>query len=510
MSACGTVSLLPVGTQTARVPVLVTAPDPRRGGTLKIARPEDISLNGFPHFLTPANLPLSNLIYDTLVVYDRQLNLQPRLATDWTWSADFRQLTFQLRQGVRFHTGRAFTSDDAKFNIERLRDPSVGSQLRNYAELMHVAAPSPDKLVITFDAPVRSSVDALYLTYMADPQTLDQTRDGRGFVGTGPFRFEEWVPGHHASVRRNADYWQTAKPYLDGVDMRVMPDRQAALIALETGTIDWLTGVPGQDAQRLLADPAYQVLLTGNGGTFYYLGLDVASPELADKRVRQAFGFALNRQRMVDTALSGFGRPASIPWPRQSMPYSESLDAHYRYDVNHARQLLTDAGWKDETVLQLFVTDAVAITVQMAEILQAELTGIGVRSVIHRLGFADFVSRLQKGQFRGAWILSVSWMNLSPATMFTTALPMRVPNSSNFVSPRYQMLIDQSLAATDDQAMGQMLAELTQIVLDEAFVVTIAEGSTVQSGPEVARSTVRNVTTDRFGLVAYEDLWLEQ
>ena len=442
--------------------------------------------------------------------YDREFNLRPRLATDWTWTSDFRQLTLQLRQGVRFHTGRAFTSDDAKFNLERLRDPSVGSQLRNYAELMHVAAPSPDKLVITFDAPARSSFDALYLTYMADPQTLDQTRDGRRFVGTGPFRFHEWVPGGHSSVRRNPDYWQAGKPYLDGVEIRVMPDRQAALIALETSSIDWLTGVPGQDAQRLLTDPGYQVLLTANGGVFYYLGLDVTVPELADKRVRQAFGFALNRQRMVDTTLSGFGRPASIPWPRQSMPYSESLDAHYRYDLKHARQLLTDAGWNDETVLPLFVTDAVAITVQMAEILQAELTGIGVRSVVHRLGFADFVSRLQKGQFRGGWILSMSWMQLSPATMFNAALPMRVPNSSNFVSPRYQMLIDQSLAATDDYALGQMLTELNQIVLDEAFVLIIAEGAAVQSGAEVARSTVRNATTDRFGLVAYEDVWLER
>jgi ABC-type transport system substrate-binding protein len=145
----------------------------------------------------------------------------------------------------------------------------------------------------------------------------------------------------------------------------------------------------------------------------------------------------------------------------------------------------------------------------MAEILQADLAAIGVRSVVQNLGLPDFVSRLQKGQFRGAWILSMSWMNLSPPTMFNAALPVRVPNGSNFASPRYQMLINRALATTNDQELRQSLEGLTQIILDEAFILIIAEGFGQDNGPEVARSTVRNVTTDRVGFVAYDELWLE-
>jgi peptide/nickel transport system substrate-binding protein len=311
-------------------------------------------------------------------------------------------------------------------------------------------------------------------------------------------------------VVRNADYWKTNRPYLEGVELRVLPDMQAGLNALETATVDWLTSVPGLDAQRLQADPTYQVLLTGNGGLFYYFGLDVATPELADKRVRQAFGFAMNRRRMVDTALAGFGRPASIPWPRQATPYTERMDSHYNYDLSRARELLIDGGWNPETILPIFVVDTIAVSVQMAEIIQADLASIGVRSVVQKLGLPDFVSRLQKGQFRGAWILSMSWMNLSPPTMFNSALPVRVPNGSNFESPRYQMLIDRALATTNDQELQQSLEELTQIILDEAFILIIAEGTGQDNGPEVARSTVRNATTDRVGFVAYDELWLKQ
>src|SRR5262249_4760723 len=159
-----------------------------------------------------------------------------------------------------------------------------------------------------------------------DPQTLDQTAAGPRFVGTGPFQVHEYVPGDHLTVLANAAYWEVGKPYLDQVELHVLPDLQAAVVTLEAGGLDWLSGVQGPDARRLQADAAYQVLLTGSGGTFYYLGLDVTAPPLADKRVRQAFAYAVNRQRLVDIALFGFGRPASTPWPQQSPAYDAILD----------------------------------------------------------------------------------------------------------------------------------------------------------------------------------------
>jgi peptide/nickel transport system substrate-binding protein len=485
-------------------------PEPKAGGTLRVGKPEDIILAGAPHLLTTGNFPLYNLVYDTLLVYDQQLNPQPRLATTWVWSPNFRELTLQLRPGVTFHTGRPFTSNDAKFNLERLRDPAVGSQWLNYAQLMRVEAPAPDTLVISYDAPARSSFDTLALTFLADPQTLDQTAVGQQFVGTGPFRFQEWVPGDHLTVLRNPAYWQPGKPHLDRVELHVLPDPQAALVTLEAGGVDWLRGVPGQDARRLQADAAYQVLLTGVGGTFYYVGLDVNAPPLADRRVRQAFGYALNRQRLVDTALFGLGRPASIPWPEQSLAYDAALDQTYTYDPARARQLLDAAAWEPGTVVPLSVPNGVAVSVQMAEILQADLAGIGVQLAVQKLNQPDFVARLQKGQFGGAWIVSMGLMNLNPATFFKTAFPVRVPNASNFVSQRYQQLIDQAFAATDDHQLQMSLRELTQILLDEAFVVLIAEGSGQETGPEAARATVRNVTWDRFGGFAYQDVWLDQ
>ncbi len=508
-SGCGIPLRLP-GPPTASDPNAPTAARQthKTGGTLRIGRLEDISVAGIPHLLVPANFQISNLIYDTLIVYDQQLVPQPRLATSWAWSPDFLQLSLDLRPDVRFHTGRPFTSEDARFNIERLRDPSVGSQFRSYAELMHVSTPAPDKLVITYDAPIPSSFDAITLTFMADPQTLDQTLTGRQFVGTGPFMFEEWAQGDHLRVVRNTGYWQSGKPYLDGAELRVFRDRQQALIALETGSVDWVVGVGAPDARRLQSEPDYQVLENAKGSLFYYLGLDVTAPALADKRVRQALGYALNRQRIVDTVLSGFGRAASTAWPQQSLAYDANLDAAITYDLEHARQLLNDAGWLAATPVPLFVSEAQPGTIEMAQILQADLATVGMSVTIQTLSQADFVSRITKSQFQGAWITGMAWMNFSPATFFNLAFPVRVPNSSNFASPTYAMLIDQLSAATDDQQQRQSADDLTRIMLDEAFIQIICESSTQQSGAEVARSSVRNIVADGFRLINYQDLWL--
>ena len=486
-----------------------TAAAPRTGGTLRIGKPSDIVPAGAPFLLTPANIHLFTLMYDMLISYDRQLTPRPRLATSWQWSPDWRRLTLQLRQGVKFHTGRPFTSEDAKFTLEHLREPAVGSQWRNDANLMHITAPDAGTLVIDYDAPARSSLDVLAGTPMADAQTLDQTNAGRGFVGTGPFRFQEWVPGDRFVVARNADYWQPSKPYLDGVELHVIADPLTALGALQTRSVDWVSGAAAQDARRLQSDPSYQVILTQTGATFYYVGLDLAVPALADQRVRQAFNYALNRPGMVQTALYGFGRPASTLWPRQSPAYDATQDQAYPYDLGKARELLQAAGWDTTTTVPLAVASLIAATLPMAQIYQADLARIGVKLDLQLLDNADFFTRLQTGKFGGAWMTTMSFMNLSPATFLSSAFPVRVPNTSHFASPHYADLINRMNVQTDDQRLKVLLHELTQITLDESFVLPIAEGFGPTTGPEVARSSVRDVAWDTFGLFAYEDVWLE-
>jgi peptide/nickel transport system substrate-binding protein len=318
------------------------------------------------------------------------------------------------------------------------------------------------------------------------------------------------MQGDHFAVVRNTDYWQSDKPYIDQADVMIRPDPESAVVGLESGAIDWVLGVPGQDARRLQNDAGYQVLLDGNGASYFYLGLDVGVPALSDKRVRQAFAFATNRQRIVDSVLYGFGRPASTLWPRQSPAYDAGLDQSNAYDLAQARQLLAAANWDPNTVVPLRVSSANAPTVAMAEILQQDLGSTGVQVALQPVDQADFSSRIQNATMGGAWIATIGFMNASPATLYVSAFPVRVPNTSHFESARYKELIDRSLSEIDDQKLKAELHELTQITIDEAFVVPIAENASPGLGLEVARAGINNITWDDLGWPDYQDIWLQQ
>jgi peptide/nickel transport system substrate-binding protein len=460
--------------------------------------------------LSPTNYNLYNTVYDQLVSQDPAQKARPELAESWEWSPDFLQLTMKMRQGVKFHTGRAFGSEDAKFNLERIKDPAVNSQWRNYAQLFKMETPDPTTLVIKFDAPRKSSFDAITGTFIADPQTLDQTKDGKNFVGTGPFKFKEWVPNDHFTVVRNPEYWKAERPYLDEVNVKISPDAQGALVNLESGGFDWMGGVEAQDARRLEKDKKFQLLIPDTGGGFWYVGMDVKAPALADKRVRQAFAWALDRKRLIETGLFGFGRPASILWPTNSPAYDKAQDETYTYDLGKARALLQAAGYDTGQTVSYTLSNAYPPTSPMTELYQQDLAQAGIKVNIQKFEHPVYLPKLQGGQFGGAWMSTIGFMNLHPATFFISAFPVRIPNASNFVNDRYKALIEQTYSETDDQRLKGQLKELTAIMLDEAFVAAVAQQQGGAAGISVTRSTVKNVTYDISGWVAFEDVWLEK
>jgi peptide/nickel transport system substrate-binding protein len=493
------------GLRSTSAPLVATPTGPRRGGLLRISQPTDVVPRAVPQTTVPANFRLYTLAFDTLVAYDSELRPQPRLASSWEWSADYRQIALHLRPDVRFHSGRPFTSAEALANLEQLRDPALASQMLNYATQMHIQTPDPATLIISYDRPRRASMDALVNARMADPESFG-TND---FIGTGPFRVQEWVQGDHLTFTANPNYWQPFKPYLDQVSLLVRPDQQSSLVAFESGALDWVIGIAGQDARRLQSNKAYQVLLTGGGGNYYYVGLDTSVPALADKRVRQAFGYALNRQRIVDSVLAGLARPVSTVWPPQSLAYDAAQDQTYQFDLAKARQLLDAAGWDPDVTVPIRVASELQVTVAMAQIYQSDLVSVGVNAVVESQGGADLLSRLQKHQVGGAWIIDMGAMNQSPASFFVTNSASRVQNMSNFVSDPYASLIDQASNAKDDERLKSILHALTEIMLDEAFILPIADNQGQEAGPDVARVGVKDIAWDQNGKYAFENVWLE-
>lgn len=479
---------------------------PRSGGTLRAAIASDITPKTLPHTVSPTNDILSTCVYDTLIRYQTdQLIATPELAESWEFNGDRSQLTFHLKKGVTFHNGKPLTAAAVQWNIQRVGQPEVGSQLLNFAKWVTKAeTPDDTTLTLTFDQPRPSIMDMFESLFIVEPDSIQDTMDGKRFVGTGPFTFKEWQPGDRYSFTKNANYFKAGQPYLDGVETKIIPDAQTQLITVQSNAADIAFNVALNDAKQLQSDKKYQVIVPNQWTGLWYVGIDVKTTGLGDKRVRQAIAYAMDRKRMVDTALFGFGEVTVLPWAKNSPAYDASLAGAYTYDLTKAKQMLAAAG-AGALDLSYIVSNAYPSTHPIAEILQGDLNSIGVKTEINKLDHPVYLPKLTGGKMNGLWSGVVGFMYMSPSTLFVQSFPYRVPNASNFDSPDYRQLITQTLTGTDAQ-LKDVYHQLNQLLIDEAFMLPITPTST----PVVASGALRDWLLTRSSRPVLEGVWLSK
>ncbi|MDE3078028.1 MAG: ABC transporter substrate-binding protein, partial [Chloroflexota bacterium] len=330
-------------TASAKTGAASSAPKP--GGTLQIGTVTDITqLEG--HRLQGQNFTMLFPIFDRLTEYDDQLQPQPGLAESWEFSSDAKQLTLHLRKGVQYHTGRELTSDDVKFNILRVRDPKTGAaQMVTMGNWWSdIRTPDASTVILTSDQPRPAAFDFLEYLNIVDPVTLQGPKAQTTLVGTGPFKFVEWVTGDHLTLAKNPNYWQSGKPYLDQVTFRIGHDPQAVLTQLEARALDAMDAPPIEELAQLSRDAAYQVVKNAHPGGYTALLVNTAYPPLDKKEVRQALSYALDRQRYYQTVLKGNGAAQDLAWPSNSPAYEAAKNDRYAFDLSKAKALLASAG----------------------------------------------------------------------------------------------------------------------------------------------------------------------
>ncbi len=494
-----------VPTATKPAPTATAAPpQPTKGGKLQVIVPADITPKTLVNALSPVNVWVLGGVYETLTRYrlDR-LEAQPVLAESWQFSSDYAKLTFKLRRDVKFHSGRPFTSADVKWNVERVADPKAASQLLNFAKwVVQVDTPDDATVVVTFDKPRPSILDMFENLVMADRETYQALLDGKTFNGTGPFKFKEWVPGDHHTLVRNTDYRVKDRPYLDEVNVRVVPDKQTQLINLHTGAADLATSLESRDLKDLKGNPKYQVVIPPVWGTKWGVGIDVNAPPFNDKRARQAVAYLLDRKRIVETQLF-LEEAIQLPWHQSSPAYFADLSTRYAYDFNKAKELWTQATGGASVNVAITVSTAYPETFGIVEVLQAELAKLGAKATIEKLEHAQYLQRLSGAKFNGIWAGIFGWVNKAPSTLFVQSFAYRVPNAQNYDTPEYRQVIDATLTTTDPAELTKVYRRLDEILLEEAFVLPVASANR----PMGALATVKGVTLTRDTVPVLEEFW---
>lgn len=477
---------------------------PRRGGVLTVAAGIDYTPSLL--FAQSANTLVQRLVFNTLTRYDDRLQPQPELATSWQLGADGRSVTLKLRDDVLFHNGRKFTADDVVFAVKNLQNPARSAQLRSTAAAVTDFRKNGDhELTLLLAHPVSNLFDLFEFMIIPDSASVEDAVAGTKLIGTGPFTFTERKPGSSLTFARNDRYWNPGRPYLDGVEIRIITQAESQLSSLKTGQTQLAYDIRGKDVATLRNDPQFRITQYTTGAGAHYIGVNLTGEHVADKRVRQAIAWAVDRERLVQQALGGYGQVSATPWPKSSPAYSDAGATRYHHDPEKARELLKQAGLG--TITLPFAHSNTPGSTAIAQILQYDLKQVGIETVLQPTDSATMQKQLISQGMPALWTLGHGFAQLNPATLAVSAYPFNeARNSSRFSSPVYTDVVQRAWKRPDgDSAEARALyQQITEVLLDEQFVIDLAIGGLV----EVAGSRVRGATLNKFSYLNLDDAYL--
>lgn len=445
--------------------------------TLVMARAADTT--GLdPHTQTAfASFRLLELIYEPLVTLDADLNIIPALAESWDFSDDAMQLTFTLRQGVKFHDGSDFTSEDVKASIERILKEETGAAARaNFTSIASVETPDDFTVVLKLsvaDVPLLTAFTSLNAAIV----TAEAAASGdfaATAVGTGPFKLDSWVPEEKTILSANADWWGEG-PYVDGVEIRIIPDESSILAALRAKEIDFAMLNDPLIATLLVDDPDVQ-LNKVPALAYHVFQLNPSRAPMDKLEVRQAMSCAIDRQEVLDTASLGFG---TVTGPVTAPAYAVPLDQYacYTKDVAKAKELLAAAGVPDGFTIKVIAASAEPPTaLSEAQSIQAQLAEIGITVEIESLELQTYVDRWLAGDFDAA--VALNGGRPDPYTMYARYWTSagNLQKVTNYSDAKLDELMAAGRAETDPAKRYEIFAEFQKYLVEIAPWIWLYNG----------------------------------
>ncbi|QFT70133.1 Glutathione-binding protein GsiB precursor [Labrenzia sp. THAF35] len=343
-------------------------------------------------------------VFEGLTRFGPDGSVNPGLAESWEISEDGKTYTFKLNDGVKFHDGSDLTADDVKFSLDRARaDDSQNAQKALFAGIESVEVVDPLTVKVTLKEPNGSFLfnmawgDAVIVA----PESIGDIKSKP--VGTGAFKFTDWVQGDRIDLEKNADYWgEPAK--LDKVTFKFISDPTAAFAAVMAEDVNAFVGFPApENLPQFEADARFQVLVGSTEGETI-LAANNKLPPLDNIKVREAIAHAVDRQAIIDGAMFGYGTPIGTHFAPHNPDYVD-LTGSSQYDPDLAKKLLAEAGYADGFTTTLKLPPP-SYARRGGEIIAAQLRAVGIETEITNLEWAQWLEQVFKGKDFGLTIVS--------------------------------------------------------------------------------------------------------
>lgn len=478
----------------------------KKGGILKMGLQAD------PTALDPHKQSLTSLfhvtehIYSTLIQVDAGLAPKPELAEKWDISADGKTYTFTLRQGVKWHNGRTLTSADVKYSYERLGDKATASPNASLvAPIEKIETPNDTTVVITIKSP-----DASFLTNLSSPASVIVAKEvvekngdlTKVAVGTGPFKFKEYVPNTRVVLEKNADYWEQGKPYFDGIEMTPISDDTQRTTAVRTGTVDFIEYAPLKDIDQLKKDSS--LTMAGDQNTnIRFLAFNTKKPPFDNVKVRQAVSLAINRDAILGPAVYGAGTATKVLFPSTYWAaLNEKPDAP---DIAKAKALLAEAGVKPGTKLTILSWQAYSFLSNAALVVQEQLKQIGLEADVDLQENAAFLQNYTDVKFD----LSVSGTSayVDPNDVYFRNFTTGQRFSLGYSNPEVDKLVAAGVATTNRDERKKIYQDLQKLLLQDLPWVNLY----IANQYEAMKSYVKGYTHIPTGTnIELRNTWLDK
>ena len=404
-------------------------------------------------------------VYEGLVLFNEDGEIIPGLAESWQISDDGLEYTFHLRDDVTFHNGKHFSSEDVAYSYGLLSGLTTGTPLSSRFSII-TAIDTPDDYTVMFHLSAANAafLEATRIAVIPSGYTDSATSP----VGTGPYKFVEYVPGQRIVLEKNDLYYDSSREgKIERAEVYIMTDESAIVTALQSGQLD-MAQVTGMDAEILERD----FTIHSNPQNMVCLfALNNAIPPFNDIRVRQAINYAVNKEDIINGAFDGYAtRLDSNFSPVMGLYYNSDVENYYPYDPAKAKELLAEAGYERGFSFTITVPANYQQHVSTAQIIAEELKAVGIDA---RLQLVEWGSWLENVYTNGNFETTVIGLTgkLDPYEILTRFVSDYSRNFFHYDNSEFDTLIEEAMVESDESERIRLYKDCQMILTEDAVCV---------------------------------------
>jgi peptide/nickel transport system substrate-binding protein len=450
------------------------------GGNVQAAPKKEITIafSAFAPTLDPQvqfampTYSMCRFMFDPLIYFDWDMKLRPWLAEKWERLDDLTWKLY-LKKGVKFHNGEAFNAAAVKYSMERYLDPALKSpQKKMYQFTKSVDIIDDYTVVVKTNVPMRPFLNFWEIQGVIPPKAgSDYKKFGFNPVGTGPYKFVEYIPNNKVVIEANPDYWG-GRPKYDRIIFRLIKEDSTRVAALLTGEVDLITNVPFDSIPKIKENPKTVVETVPSFRGVYLAFHQKKCEAFKDKRVRQAFSYGVDRESLVKYILGGMAQVAK-ECIHPKVEYSHTnVRPRYTYNPEKAKKLLAEAGYPKGLKVNLgtpygrYLKDK-----EVATAIAGQLQKIGVQVTVVPTDWGVFRAERGKGKESKFDLWLGAWGNVTVDADWALRWLNHSPTLHGHTDPKIDELLDKGRATFDKAELKKTYYELQEIIWEDSPVM---------------------------------------